>query len=83
MTSNDENHGQSLDPRDALQPQGIVLFGGNNFLHVVDDGKRDDKGLDNGLLVFAPIDDVDFKNGAEQQDGDEEKNNRPEIQKIK
>lgn len=43
-----------------------MLFGGNNFLHVVDDGKRDDKGLDNGLLVFAPIDDVDFKNGAEQ-----------------
>ena len=42
MASNDENHGQSLDPRDTLQAQGVVLLRRYDLLHVIYDGEADD-----------------------------------------
>lgn len=72
MASNNEDHGQSFDPSDALQSQGVVLLRRNDFLQIVDHRKGDNETGDDGFLIPAVVDDVDLEDSAEEQDGHEE-----------
>lgn len=66
MSSNNEDHSQSLDPGDTLQAQSIVLLRRDDLLHIVDNGEADDNTGDDGLLLMAAVDCVDFIKSTEE-----------------
>lgn len=49
-----------------------MLLRRDDFLHIVDHGERDDQVRDDGFLVVAVVDDVDFKESTEEEDSDEQ-----------
>lgn len=66
MSSNDEYHCQSLDSRDTLQAQSVVLLRRNDLLRIVDDGEANDQSGDEGILFFAVVNGKGLVESAEE-----------------
>lgn len=79
MTGQNENHGQSFDPRDAIQPHTVALFCEEDLLSIVQERERDDDLVCSRLLLSSLIDAGDLVGSTDEDDDYEEQYHRSET----